>query len=449
MPPGDPPGNPAIRINTFITGNGNPLSGMMRFQPVLFLFGILLSVIVVLPAMAVQPSWTIAAAPGQEFSSVVISADGSTIVAGGDQLAVVSANGTKLWAAWSGAALDVSGNGRYIVTSQGPAVRLFDRNGFLLWDQSPGPTVRSVSITPDGLMIAAGGGSTIESWHNSGSGLGLNYTETVRSIRISPARDQIIVSTNNALRAFNISLVPRWYDDTISPGSIGISGDGTRIVVQNGNHVRMYHGGGTLLWDRQIPGGNIIALVYSRDGSTVVVGRDDNTVVSLDREGNLLWTATMSAFAGGVATSDNGSVTAAGTVDNNLYVYDQTGSTPETFRAHGPLKSSCVAVSGDGSLIAATDGLNLYGFERSLFLSPVLTPAPFTHSNSSGGIPMTAAVPEGPVSVPATLLTVTPKPPAPPKTTPAAGYPPDLSLIALTVSVLLVAKQKGLIRRDY
>jgi WD40 repeat protein len=390
--------------------------------------------LIIIPASAAVPSWEMAVSPGSEFTSVAISADGSTVVAGGDQLVVMTANGNKIWAGWSGAALDVSGDGRYIATSQGPSVRLFDRNGLRLWDQALGPTIRSVSISPDGLIVAAGGGSTIQSWHNSGSGIGLNGTDTVRNLRISPASDQVIVATSSALRAFNLSMVPRWTDDQVSPGLIGISRDGTRIVVQYGNHVRMYHGGGTLLWDRQVTGGNIIALAFSRDGSTIAIGRDDNTVVLLDREGTVLWTATLSSFVGGLAVSDNGSVIAAGTLDNNLNVYDRKGALLGTSRTKGPIKAGCVAVSGDGSLIVATDQTKVYGFETARIISPAPTPAPVNSPGPAGELPHAPVTPE--TTLPATLpasLPVTPQatPPAP-----AAGYPLFLSLAAMAIVLL-------------
>lgn len=413
----------------------------MRFCSILVLSVILLSGLVALPVMAVQPSWTVAASPGIELTSVVISADGSTVVAGGDQLMALSADGKKLWSGWSGTALEISADGNYILTSQGQNIRLFDRQGFDLWSQPLGSTIRSISMSPDGLMIGAGGGRTIESWYNSGSGMGLNTTDTVKSIRVSPTRDQVIVTTGDAVRAFNQSLVPRWYDDGISPSAIGISSDGTRIVVQNGNHLRMYHGGGKLLWDRQIPGGNILPLVYSRDGSTIAVGRDDNTVVALDRDGNELWTAKMSFFAGGLGISDTGSVTAVGTLDNNLYFYDRNGTQLGTFTTKGPIRAGCVAVSGDGSLIAATDGSKVYGFSR--ILSPSPTPAPVMNPDLTMGNLKTPAVPPEPVNASFTSQPGLPGQSMPPSMTPAAGIPPGLCLIALVVVVLLSWKKTG------
>jgi len=46
-------------------------------------------------------------------------------------------------------------------------------------------------------VIAAGGGTSVQSWYNSGSGIGVNTTDTVRDLHISPEKDQIIVATSN------------------------------------------------------------------------------------------------------------------------------------------------------------------------------------------------------------------------------------------------------------
>ena len=53
-------------------------------------------------AAAVDPLWKEAATTSGELSCLVISADGSTIVAGGDQLIALSRDGRKLWTGWSG-----------------------------------------------------------------------------------------------------------------------------------------------------------------------------------------------------------------------------------------------------------------------------------------------------------------------------------------------------------
>jgi len=324
---------------------------------------------------------------------VALSHDGSTIVAGGDQLIALSYDGTKLWAGWSGTALDLSQDGRYIVASQGQTVRLFTREGTMLWDRSLGNGVAALSISPDAQIIAAGGGTSVQSWYNSGSGLGKNVTETVHDIRLSPVKDQVIVATAKALRSFNLSYVPNWYDDTFSPGLIALSGDGTGIVIPNGNHIRMYHGSGTLLWDRSFPGGTVISLACSRDGSTIVAGRDDTTFLILDREGNLIGTGHAGQWVTSVGLSDDGSTIATGSIDNQVNVFNRQGTLLGAYQTKSPVKSRSVAVSGDGSLIVAVDLSDVYGFSGSRFAAPVAPRVPAGSGNASTGTVQENATP--------------------------------------------------------
>ena len=87
-------------------------------------------------ASAVEPLWIANTSPGLDLTTVAISGDGSMIVAGGDQLVAVSFDGTKLWSGWSSELLELSQDGRFIVTSLGSTVRVFDSQGLKLWDQS-------------------------------------------------------------------------------------------------------------------------------------------------------------------------------------------------------------------------------------------------------------------------------------------------------------------------
>ena len=407
----------------------------MQTCPPARILKILVLLCILVPAVhAAGPAWTVPASPGVELSSVAISHDGSLIIAGGDKLIALTPNGTQLWSGWSSTHLDLSRDGNYIVTSQGQAVRLFSRQGILLWDKSPGDVVTSVSISPDGAYIVASGGKTVQSWYNSGSGLGKNTTETVRTVKISPVNDQILVATSQALRSYNISYVPNWYDDTTSPGYLAISGDGTGIVTTIGNHIRMYHGSGTLLWDRSFPGGNIICLAYSRDGSTVVAGCDDGTVLILDRDGNLLFSGNVGTWATSVGISDDGSTIATGSIDDQVHIFDRKGTLLGATVTKSAIKSGSVVVSGDGSLIVVVDLSNVYGYLRSGFTAPA-SPVPAGTGNiTSETTPVNAtpvntlAVPDSPVPVNASVPATT--------ATPASGLPWILTLVPLALLVL-------------
>jgi WD40 repeat protein len=408
---------------------------ILSFPAVSCIFGILLlACITISVAQAVEPLWIVNTSPDLDLTGVAISADGSMIVAGGDRLTAVSRDGKKLWSGWSGELLEISRDGSYIVTSMGPFVRLFDSQGRNLWEHSIGEPVTDISITPDGLIIAAGGGSVVRSWFNSGAGLGSNISIKVKHLRISPAKDQIVVTTERALRSFNLSYVPFWDDEDLSSDLIGISADGTHIVTASGNRIWLYHGSGTRLWDRHVQGGNILSLAYSRDGSTIVTGQDDNTITVLDQNGNVLWTAKAGFWVMSVGVSDNGSVIVAGSMDKKLYIFDREGTLLGTFQAAGMIKSRSVGVSGDGSRIVAVDGTKVYGFSLSQFSRPTSSVTSGVTGNLSAVTTNKTLPPVTAPTVVATSLPGSEQPVTPiPATTQQSGIPWILSLIPVAV----------------
>jgi WD40 repeat protein len=404
---------------------------------------VILACIAIPVAQAVEPLWIVNASPGLDLTVVAISADGSTIVAGGDQLIAFSPDGNKLWAGWTGELVEISRDGRYIVTSLGPSVWLFDSQGANLWDRSIGEPVTDISITPDGLIIAAGGGSVVKSWYNSGAGLGSNTTNKVKHLRVSPAKDQIVVTTEKALRSFNLSYIPFWEDEEGSSDLIEISADGTHIVTASGNWILQYHGSGTRIWDKHIQGGNILSLAYARDGSTIVTGQDDNTITVLDQNGNVLWTAQAGFWVMSVAVSDNGSVIVAGSMDKKLYIFDRKGTLLGTFQAAGMIKSRSVGISGDGSRIVAVDGSNIYGFSGAQFSRPAPSVAPGVTGNPSAVTTTKTPIPVTTPTVVTTSLPGTEQPVTPvPVTTQRSGIPWVLSLIPVAIIAFIRQRRR-------
>jgi len=392
-----------------------------------------IAVAMVQGAGAVNPLWTVPAAPGDQLSMVVVSADGSTVVAGGDQLIVVAGDGTKRWSGWSSSLLEISRDGRYIATSQAQTVRLFSGSGTQLWTQSVDTPVTDLSMSPDGAYIVASGSNVVRTFYNSGVGFGSNTTPAVNHIKISPTKDQIIISTAIDLRRVNLSIVPEWYDTNSTQDLVDISSDGLFFVTATFNRIRLYYGSGALAWDRTIPGGNTLALAISRDGSTIVTGRDDRTVRVMDKAGSLLWTATTGDWVTSVAVSDDGSLVLAGSRDKSLTVYNRAGTLLGTFTANAPIVSHSVAVSGDGSVIAVVDTGAVYGFARSQFTQPV--------STVTTTIPLTTASPVPTLSASFQPVTST-VPVSSPTVTPKAALPIFVPVFSLAFITFLSLKRR-------
>lgn len=376
---------------------------------------VILTILLVPVASAMDPLWTHAALASGELSCVVISEDGSTIVAGGDQLIALSRDGRKLWTGWSGSPLVISREGNYLLTSRDQNIRLFSGSGTLLWEMSLGDYVSELTMTPDGSLLAAGGGSRVRLISASGSAIRQNTSIRVNHIRFFPEGDRVVITTKNGIQMSNLTLFSEWTDINMTQDFVEAAADGSSFVTVTNNRIRFYTRDGNLQWNRALPGGNALSFAYSRDGSTIVVGRDDNTVCVLDRDGTLLWTARSAHWITSVAVSDDGNIIAAGSMDKTLSVYDRAGTKLGSFTAKNPIKTLSVAVSGDGSVIALVDASAVYGFSRSEFTQPVTTA-------------VTATATPAPVITPVSSATA-PSASTTPKTPPATTIPAEIPLL--------------------
>lgn len=362
-------------------------------------------------AAAVDPLWTEAVTGSGELSCLVISADGSTIVAGGDKLIALSSDGRKLWTGWSGTRLAISHDGKYLVTSRDTTVRMISGTGAMLWDESLTVPVADLAMLPDASLIAAAGGSRVRIINTTGSGFRQNTSIAASHLRFFPKGDQLVITTKSGVQTSNLTLFSEWADTNVTQDFVEVAGDGSMFVTVTNNRVRQYTRDGSLQWERALPGGNALSFAYSRDGSTIVVGRDDNTIEVLDGNGTQLWTGRAAYWVTSVAVSDDGNTIAAGSLDKTLLVYDRAGTKLGSSATKNPIKAGSVVVSGDGSVIAAVDSSAVYGFSRSQFTGPVITPVtteiPPVTLITTTAIPVTTPVPT--VTAPA----VTPRSPLP------------------------------------
>ena len=394
----------------------------MNSHSLVLLSGMVILICLLMPVVsAVDPLWTEVATTSGELSCVVISADGSTIVAGGDQLIALSRDGTKLWTGWSGSHLAISREGNFIATSRDQTVRMISGTGTMLWDTSLGVPVTDLSMTPDAALIAAAGGDRVRVINGTGTGFRQNTSIFVNHARLFPEGDKLVVTTTSGIQTSNLTLFSEWTDTNVTQDLVEVAADGSSFVTVTNNRVKLYTRDGRLLWERALPGGNALAFAYSRDGSTIVIGRDDNSIEVLDGNGTLLWTAHASYWVTSVAVSDDGNTIAAGSLDKTLLVYDRAGTRLGSATTSNPIKGGSVAVSGDGSVIVAVDGSAVYGFSRSQFSGPV-TP-PVTTVETPGALTTTA---------PSVSPEITASRPVPSRTeTPRAALLPAIPLGAL------------------
>jgi WD40 repeat protein len=402
----------------------------MKYIILALLCGVFLLGIVVPAAGAVTPSWIQKATTGGDLSGVVISEDGRTIITGGAQLMSLTTAGQKRWSGWSGTHLDISSDGDYILTSQGPEVRLFSGAGAPLWDQSMDTIVTDLSIASNASTIAANGGGKLRTVTLTGEGIASNTSLSVNHIRILPS-GQILATTNKDAEILDSRLLPVWSDTTIPMDLIAVDRDGSSFVTATNNRVRMYEGNGNLTWDKKLSGENVQALAISRDGSTIILGTDNNNIEVLTPNGVQAWSANATDWISSVAVSDDGNTIVAGSLDKKMYVFNHAGTKLGTFTAENSIRANSVAVTGDGSLIVLVDSSAVYGFARSLFIE-----------QATAGETITGPSPEETLETSATTLPVTttrkvtrtPTLPTPYPTdteTPEAALPAAVPLAAL------------------
>jgi WD40 repeat protein len=259
---------------------------------------------------------------------------------------------------------------------------------------------------------------------------------SVNHIRIMPSGDQILITTSKDVQLSDLTLLSEWSDTSSTQDLIAVATDGSSFVTATYNRVRMYNGSGNLLWDKKFSGGNAEALAYSRDGSTIVIGMDDNTVQVLNHKGMQIFTANATNWITSVAVSDDGNTIAAGSLDKKLYVYNHAGTRLGTFTTKGAIKFNSVAMTRDGSLIVVVDGSAVYGLLRSSFI-PVETP------EDTITVPFPETTPEMTTSGKVTTRIPTLPTPYPSAgETPEAALPPAVPLMALVLLFLCRAGRK-------
>ena len=413
----------------------------MHYPSLVILCGMTLLLGLAGPAAgAVSPLWIEYATAGGDLSGVVISADDSTIVVGGAQLICLTHEGQKRWTGWSGSHLAVSSDGDYILTSQGPNLRLISSAGTLLWERSIDIPVTDLSMVPNASVIAATSGGRLNTLTFTGEGIALNSTLSVNHIRVMPSGSRILVSTNKDIQLLDLNLKTVWSDANATQDLVAAAPDGSSFVTVTNNRVRMYKGNGNITWDKKFDAGYAQALAWSRDGSTIVVGRDDNNVQVLNREGTQLFVANATDQITSVAVSRDGNTIVAGSLDRKIYVYNHAGSMLGTFKTKTAIRFNSVAVTSDGMLIVVVDNSAAYGLSRSSFIEEA-TPRE-TVTGSSSETPEETTAPPSPEITTRKVTSRTPTLPTPyPTESETTQTPLPLLIPLVALGFLILCRQ--------
>jgi len=126
-----------------------------------------------------------------------------------------------------------------------------------------------------------------------------------------------------------------------------------------------------LLWKYKTDG-YVYSVDVSSDGNYVAAGSSDNHVYLFDETGNLLWREITEGRVDSVSISSDGNYVAAGSSDNHVYLFDKAGNRLLKEPTDGYVNS--VSISSDGNYIAAGSSDNhVYLFNKAgnrLFKEP-------------------------------------------------------------------------------
>jgi hypothetical protein len=415
----------------------NTMSKQFRIHRVGTAFLLTISIIGIATAASLAPAWKEIPIAEGSFFDVMFSADGSTVYAGGNQMFVRSWDGTSRWGGRAGHVATMSSDGNYVVSAAGNLIQVLDRNGTEYWIRGMGAPIRAVAISTNAsLIIAADENGDIHSWTGNGESWGLNRSDLVKQIAISPSRSFVVVTTAVGLKYLSPDMTPVWWDN--KSGSldsfIAISADSSTVITSGENRVSSHTSSGALNWMKDVTREAIIDMTCSEDCTTIVLGSQDGNVWVMDQQGRIMWTYPTGSWINGVGVSHDGSIIAAGALDGNLYILNHYGNLLAKTRTRGIIQQRSVAMNGDGKRVVFADQFALYGYDilgsPEVTLEETFTPTPrFTVISPT---PVTTRS----ITIPATKITTLPGT----TVTPKSALAPFAVVVAVAGLFLLVRK---------
>ncbi|HJX55812.1 MAG TPA: PQQ-binding-like beta-propeller repeat protein [Methanoregula sp.] len=342
------------------------MSTPLRIHLVVAVFLLTFSITGITTALSLAPAWKEIPLAEGTFFDVMFSADGSTVYAGGNQMFFRSWDGTNRWGGRAGHVATMSSDGNYVVSAAGNLVQVLDRNGTVYWIRGMGAPIRAVAISSNAsIIITADDRGDIHSWTGNGESWGLNRSDLVKQIAVSPSGSFVVVTTAIGLKYLHPDMIPFWWDN--KSGSldsfIAISADSSTVITSGEKRVSSHTGSGTLNWMKDITREEIIDMACSEDCSTIVLGSQDGNVWVLDQQGRILWKYPVGSWVNGVGVSRDGSIIAAGALDGNLYILNHRGNLLAKTKMQSIIQPRSVAVNGNGKRVVVADEFALYGYD--------------------------------------------------------------------------------------
>jgi WD40 repeat protein len=375
--------------------------GVIRI--VIFLFLCIITV----PCIAIEPTWTYTDSQVQ-IADLIVSPDGSAVVAGAGKVVLLSQNGTVLAKEPYGEILAQSRDGSTIVSGYSSVVSstiyLFkvtkDAAGNpslqKQWDAILPNRVDSFAVSDKGDRIAFSAGGMGVYVYDGKTGKSLGHSDEYSSIiAISGGRGNTIagVSTVQGLKIYNPSgTLKKKYDSILAgePRSLLLDTNGTFIVFNAGPYIIAFNTSkGAEEWKMRSVS-DVTMLAMTPSGGHIVAVTTNGTIDLYDMKGNLNWTYFSNSGTGAgqainaIAVTPNGSKIFAGSADGKLLFLDSAGALLWSYKT-GKAPIQKVAIASDGSFAAAASDTFIYAF----FTGEMVSDAMYTVN----GIPVQTITP--------------------------------------------------------
>lgn len=289
-------------------------------------------------------------APGSAVFELAFDYNGSIIASGTvnpSEVRLFSRDGSLLWkysvGGFAAAGIALSADGRFLATGNDhDSLFLFSTNGTMLWRENY-QYVHSVAMTADGKRIAFVGD------HN---------------LVVVDQKGRILWSAKPANYMAGVSMTP-------DGNYVAVLGEDDFYPKDVGGRLFLYDKDGKMLWYRQLDdftsdvGARLSAPAISEDAKAIAVAGEDGRLRLFDRNGNLVWARNVGAAMGSfgdrvVVMSSDGRCIAVGTGTGGtakVQLLSLDGVRQGTLETPELSDSWCVlgiGISLDGSYVAAS-----------------------------------------------------------------------------------------------
>ena len=266
--------------------------------------------------------------------------------------------------------MEISYDGSYYIVSTTSSLLLFHKSSPIpIWEYSNISHMHPISITSSGKYFAGGNSDNLYVFSREGNHINLRLVKPSyfpRAVEFSKDGKFLVVADSKTLYLYSTStFLPIWtFTSEEYFYEAEISADGSYIVASDGNYLYTFSKFNNIsLWRSPI-GGFSHRLALSANGKYIVLGefillgKYPKTLYLFKIESPIpVWSKDFGQYIISVAISDDGSIIAAGNSEGLVALFSSTSPNPIfTYNTPWPIRS--LSISSDGKSIAAVSAIS-------------------------------------------------------------------------------------------